>query len=715
MTALERLKRVNTNPPAEGSKELRLAVLVAVLAAALGVLRLGIGGPVLLVAVVVGIPVASFYSYLARDRPGYLRKAILALAALVALVEFFSSASGLVGGGISALQVPLAELFLWVQVLHSLDLPSRRDLLFSLLSSLSLILLGAALSTAMVFGVHFGIWAVAALASLVIAHRRKLEELPCLGPARSESGMARRQGVVGPVALALVAATVTFLALPPTGSTRVLALPTRIAEVVPVAQPGGLSNPTLGNVDPAEERSAGSSPITSFGYFGFSRSLDTAARGRPDRTLVMRVRASRPDFWRGQTFDVWDGRRWTISSEESTRVSGRGPLEVVPPPEDRFVQYLGKPFVQTYYLERPGPNVIFGAYKADLLYLPVSSVFSLSDGTIRTGVELGEGTVYAVVSRRPDVTAELLRSAPTEDPRLPASFLERYTQAPAVPPRVAALAREITEGASTTYAKVRAIEDWMAANTEYTLDVPALPPGADAVEQFLFVDRKGFCEQIGTSLVVMLRSLGIPARLAVGYTPGERNPITGLFEVRASDAHAWAEVYFPKYGWQGFDPTAAVPLSGDATVPPAGVALASYLAERLPGMAPYLPELAALGAGTSATVALLRWRRARSERRRRARERSWADACRERVEAAGARCGRPRRSSETTREYAERLCGSFDLPDLDEMIVALETETFSGVPVPEEDRALVTGVLDKFEESLSSGGGANASKRVPPR
>ena len=62
----------------------------------------------------------------------------------------------------------------------------------------------------------------------------------------------------------------------------------------------------------------------------------------------------------------------------------------------------------------------------------------------------------------------------------------------------------------------------------------------------------------------MLRELGIPARLAVGYTPGERNPFTGLYEVKASDAHAWAEVYFPGIGWQGFDPTAKVPLAGES-------------------------------------------------------------------------------------------------------------------------------------------------------
>jgi protein-glutamine gamma-glutamyltransferase len=77
----------------------------------------------------------------------------------------------------------------------------------------------------------------------------------------------------------------------------------------------------------------------------------------------------------------------------------------------------------------------------------------------------------------------------------------------------------------------------------------------DAVQYFLFEQRRGYCEQFSSSLAVMARSLGIPARVATGYVPGEYNPFTGLHEVRASDAHAWVEVYFPGYGWSTFDPT----------------------------------------------------------------------------------------------------------------------------------------------------------------
>src|SRR5207248_981026 len=71
----------------------------------------------------------------------------------------------------------------------------------------------------------------------------------------------------------------------------------------------------------------------------------------------------------------------------------------------------------------------------------------------------------------------------------------------------------------------------------------------------LFVDKRGVCEHYVSALVVMLRSLGIPARLVAGYGSGTYNAVTGYYEVRANNAHAWAEVYFPGYGWLSFDPT----------------------------------------------------------------------------------------------------------------------------------------------------------------
>ena len=101
------------------------------------------------------------------------------------------------------------------------------------------------------------------------------------------------------------------------------------------------------------------------------------------------------------------------------------------------------------------------------------------------------------------------------------------------------------------------MSEYLRNSYTYDLSVPPQRKSMDAVEYFLFEEQRGYCEQFASSLAVMARSLGIPARIATGYAPGEYNPFTGLYEVKASDAHAWVEVYFPGYGWSAFDPTPA--------------------------------------------------------------------------------------------------------------------------------------------------------------
>jgi hypothetical protein len=139
----------------------------------------------------------------------------------------------------------------------------------------------------------------------------------------------------------------------------------------------------------------------------------------------------------------------------------------------------------------------------------------------------------------------------------------------------------------------------------------------------------------------MLRSLGIPAREAVGYVPGGYDPITDLYQVRADDAHAWVQVWFPGYGWQSFDPTASVP----AAAPSPGLTALRDVGLALRRV-PWVP-VAAVAVGGGVVVALVRLRRRRPAK--------WAAQLARRVERAGRRAGRPRRRSETLPEYATSL------------------------------------------------------------
>jgi hypothetical protein len=268
---------------------------------------------------------------------------------------------------------------------------------------------------------------------------------------------------------------------------------------------------------------------------------------------------------------------------------------------------------------------------------------------------MGAGTVYTVVSVDDTASPTELQAAtvppPVADPPAPTlspAQLARYRQLPHSYTRVAALARQITAGIGSpgnanpfTYDKVEAIEAWMSSHIKYTTDIPPLAPGQDAVDSFLFGTRLGYCEQISTATVVMLRTLGIPAREAVGYVPGSYSPITDLYQVQAKDAHAWVQVWFPGYGWQNFDPTANVPLAN----PSPGSVLATSLGHGLARL-PWIPIAIVLG--VVAVVADVR-------RRLRRRPTTWALRIAGDLDHGGARLRVRRRVDETLSAYGRRL------------------------------------------------------------
>lgn len=680
---------------------LRVSVCIAVMAAAIAALREGGGSPALWLAVTVGLPVCFTVGYaVRRTRPLVLRTA-QSLAAVAIMVVFVAGIQHVTD--LAALQVPLAHAFLWLLLLHALDTPNRHGLLVLLVASLVLVSLAGVLSISTAIAPWLLVWAFAALVSLVLAYRAELGELPSLGraitPRLTSSVLAVPAALL--VSVLLVGFGV-FMLVPVAGTNRALTFPAQLPDDTPVRSNGALSNPSLGSGDPgAPARSGTPSGRASFGYFGFSDRLDTSVRGRPDDTLVMRVRASSPDFWRGQTFDVWDGRVWRVSNDRPSLVRGDTMIGIPRVPADGPTQSAldVDELVQTYYVKEAGPNTIFGAMQPSKVYFPERTIFQNDDGTLRAGVRLDPGTVYTVVSQRPLVTAAALRQLRPEV--VPPELRTRYATTPVTTARVRELAHRITAGAPTTYDKVLALERWLATHTEYSLDIPALPRGKDAVDQYLFVDRKGFCEQIGTSLVVMLRELGVPARLAVGYAPGERNPFTGLYEVKASDAHAWAEVYFPGIGWQGFDPTAEVPLAGDSQIDSAGTGALSYLSSRLDIPGELLAGLSIVAGLVGLAFAL---RSVRRRPRAIAISRSWASQRLARLEALGTRRGRPRAPSETTPTFVRAL-GSL-APEYGSDLVrvgsVIDAAMFAAEPPDAAERAAADARLERVERDWTS-------------
>jgi transglutaminase-like putative cysteine protease len=178
-------------------------------------------------------------------------------------------------------------------------------------------------------------------------------------------------------------------------------------------------------------------------------------------------------------------------------------------------------------------------------------------GAIRPKKDLKRGDQYTTVGSISVASEDELRKAGADYPDY---VKTRYLQLPAtLPQRVRDLAVQLTAGQSNAYDAAQAIESYLR-QLPATYDIPIVPPGRDAVDYFLFDTKKGYSDYQASAMVVLLRAVGIPARLATGYAVQEFDLNTHRYVVREKDAESWPEVYFPQYGWVEFSPFGAAPL-----------------------------------------------------------------------------------------------------------------------------------------------------------
>ncbi len=414
-----------------------------------------------------------------------------------------------------------------------------------------------------------------------------------------------------------------------------------------------------------------------------SDSMDTRVRPRLSDRIVMTVEADRPAFWRGTTFDAWDGHSWTRRGGVDISgliPEGDGWAGVIPSPEDPAPE-RGIASRQTFTIRAPYAQQLFAA-ATPVRVRSDRAVGQLGDATlvVRHDEALGQGASYTVDSRIPDATVERLRAAPAGP--VPRNVVELDLARPTATARLQRLAVQITAGATTSYAKVQAITGWLATHTKYSLDAPLSPRSAsDTVDYFVFESRRGWCEQIASTLTVMLRLEGVPARIATGYATGDADALTGRYTVREADAHAWTEVYFPGIGWQGFDPTSRVPLAGDT---PSAHTATEWLRTHVLLAIALLVGLGAMFAAAS----VLRGPLARRRERRRAARLSWPSSALARLEVIGERHRRPRARGETPRAFGAALAEALERPELADVGDAIDRAGF-GEP----------GSLDAFDRT----------------
>jgi transglutaminase-like putative cysteine protease len=317
---------------------------------------------------------------------------------------------------------------------------------------------------------------------------------------------------------------------------------------------------------------------------GFSDRVQLGEIGRIKQsdTVVMHIeiegdRGAYADLkWRGVALALFDGKQWqnppsstmeafasSPRNDPEVRLTGMGRYNLSRAqtsarnlPADRDNVRGLRPLFYKVLMEPIGTNVLF------LAPVPIS----VQGRIMEIGVD-DSGAVYNLDRSRmtESYSASSLWGQPgAERLRRPAAKVPNditmiYLQLPArVDRRVTELAQQITMSAGTDYEKASAIELYLRTRYGYSLQMAATPP-PDPLAYFLFERKEGHCEYFASAMAVMLRTLGIPARIVNGFRGGEYNDLTGNYIVRGRDAHSWVEAYIPGYAWVSFDPTPADP------------------------------------------------------------------------------------------------------------------------------------------------------------
>ncbi len=276
--------------------------------------------------------------------------------------------------------------------------------------------------------------------------------------------------------------------------------------------------------------------------------VDIRQRLVDQREVVMfTVDSPEHAYWRLTALDRFDGRSWR-SSKPFQRVSGD--LLTVEPRPGNF-----RSVDQEFEIASLAQIWLPAAYAAQLVTGASRELsWNADTSTLIVGRDTSDGLSYTVNSAISNLSAAQLRASRGT---VPTDITQHYLQLPrTIPDRVHSLASEITKAQPTAYDAAMALQEYFRRNFTYSTDV-AGGEDIDAIEDFLFsAARAGYCEQFAGTYAAMARSVGLPARVAVGFTPGDAVPgQPHSFVVRGRHAHAWPEVYIAGAGWVLFEPT----------------------------------------------------------------------------------------------------------------------------------------------------------------
>jgi len=264
---------------------------------------------------------------------------------------------------------------------------------------------------------------------------------------------------------------------------------------------------------------------------------------------VLKVEPPRERYWRTMSYAVYTGQGMVSGDVYGDRFEENATLPI--------------PFGATEAREELQQRVTVLANQSNLVFssdapvrvdLPTLVEWRQTQedpAVVRLATMLHKGQQYTVTAAASVASEDQLRQAGTDYP----AGIDKYLQLPpTVPDRVRQLAAETTASAPTPYDKALAVEAFLRA-LPYQTVIPPPPSDRDWVDYTLFDVQSGYADSLATSMTVMLRSAGVPARVVTGFAPGTYSEDDAAYIVTEAEAHAWVEVFFPRYGWINFEPS----------------------------------------------------------------------------------------------------------------------------------------------------------------
>ncbi|MEW6068585.1 MAG: DUF3488 and transglutaminase-like domain-containing protein [Nitrospirota bacterium] len=407
--------------------------------------------------------------------------------------------------------IAVAHLTITFQAIKSFDLKEPWDNLQVYFMSLLQLIIASELTSSIAFGILFVFFLVALVNTIVFSHFIK------------EGVILKKIDIRRPLiyisSLTLLVTLIFFISIP------------RVS--------GGL----WGKSHLKRIKTAGFSEKVEFGSFG-----DMIL----DHTIIMRVElssnAKEPYYWRGMTLNYFDRISWKNIFQKRTQIYKEGNLFNIKPFKKE------EAVIQSIFLEPLDTDVVFGLSEIAAVESKGLNIFMDNAGSLFLPWKKGKRFAYVVYSINDQNNPPSPPFSKGGKGGLSGENINNYLKMPSGMEKISRLAYKIISRKDKDIEKAIKIENYLRNNYMYSLSTSPPPDGVSPVEDFLFNTKKGYCEHYATSMVLMLRAVGIPARIVTGYLGGELNEYGNYIIVRQSNTHSWVEAAIDGV-WKRFDPT----------------------------------------------------------------------------------------------------------------------------------------------------------------